>query len=98
MMQYTQKDYQFSNQAVTFIDNQDVPRFGYQQQNQKPFNASLAVLLTARGIPNIYYGTEQYVNPGTNDNNIGRIFMEKQSSFNENTTAYKLIKKLSDLR
>jgi glycosidase len=98
MMQYTQKDYQFSNQAVTFIDNQDVPRFGYQQQNQKPFNASLAVLLTARGIPNIYYGTEQYVNPGTNDNSIGRIFMEKQSSFNENTTAYKLIKKLSDLR
>lgn len=98
MMQYTQKDYQFPNQAVTFIDNQDVPRFGYQQQNQKPFNASLAVMLTARGIPNIYYGTEQYVNPGTDDNNIGRIFMEKQSSFNENTTAYKLIKKLSALR
>lgn len=98
MITYTQKDYQYPNQTVTFIDNQDVPRFGYQQQNQKPFNASLAVLLTARGIPNIYYGTEQYVNPGTNDNSIGRIFMEKQSSFNENTTAYKLIKKLSDLR
>lgn len=98
MLTYTQNDYQYSNQAVTFIDNHDVPRFGYQQQNQKPFNASLAVLLTARGIPNIYYGTEQYVNPGTDDNSIGRIFMEKQSSFNESTTAYKLIKKLSDLR
>lgn len=98
MLAYTQKDYQYPNQTVTFIDNHDVPRFGYQQQNQKPFNASLAVLLTSRGIPNIYYGTEQYVNPGTNDNSIGRIFMQKQSGFNQNTTAYKLIRKLSDLR
>lgn len=98
MLTYTQNDYQYSNQAVTFIDNQDVPRFGYQQQNQKPFNASLAVLLTSRGIPNIYYGTEQYVNPGTDDNSIGRIFMERQSAFDEDTTAYQLIKKLSDLR
>lgn len=98
MMLYTQHDYQYPNQAVTFIDNQDVPRFGYQQQNHKIVDDSLAVLLTSRGIPNIYYGTEQYVNPNTADNSIGRIFMEKQSAFNDNTSAYKLIKRLSDLR
>lgn len=98
MMLYTQHDYQYPNQTVTFIDNQDVPRFGYQQQNHKIVDDSLAVLLTSRGIPNIYYGTEQYVNPNTADNSIGRIFMEKQSAFNDNTSAYKLIKRLSNLR
>ncbi len=98
MFQYTQSQYGYSNQTVTFLDNHDVTRFGYVQQNQKPYNAALAVLLTSRGIPNIYYGTEQYVKPNDGSDVAGRVFLEKDKGFNTNTKAYKLIKKLSDLR
>lgn len=98
MLLYTSADYDYENQTVTFLDNHDVSRFGYVQQNQKPYNAALAVLLTSRGIPNIYYGTEQYVNPGSSSNDAGRIFMQTSSSFNQNTTAYKVIGELSELR
>lgn len=98
MLQYTQNDYEYENQTVTFIDNHDVTRFGYIQQNKKVYNAGLAALLTCRGIPNIYYGTEQYVKPSDSSDVSGRIFMEKTSGFDTETTAYKLIKKTSELR
>ena len=47
--------------SVTFIDNHDVTRFRYVQSNDKPFHAAIAALLTCRGTPNIYYGTERCV-------------------------------------
>ena len=98
MLVYTQEDYTYVNQTVTFLDNHDVTRFGYIQQNEKPYNAALAVLLTSRGIPNIYYGTEQYVTPEDSSDVAGRIFMQADCSFDTSTTAYSLIKELSDLR
>ncbi len=98
MLTYTQNDYEYENQTVTFLDNHDVTRFGFIQQNQKPYNAALAVLLTSRGTPNIYYGTEQYINPGDGSDVAGRVFMETFTNFDTNTTAYRLIKNLSDLR
>ncbi|CQR23891.1 cyclomaltodextrin glucanotransferase [Streptococcus varani] len=98
MLQYTQKDYEYENQAVTFIDNHDVTRFGFVQREPKVYNAGLAALLTSRGTPNIYYGTEQYVQPTDASDVSGRVFMDKNSSFNTNTTAYKLIRAISDLR
>lgn len=98
MLVYTQEDYDYENQTVTFLDNHDVTRFGYIQQNAKPYNAALAVLLTSRGIPNIYYGTEQYVLPEDGSDVAGRIFMQTECSFDTSTTAYSLIKELSDLR
>lgn len=98
MFQYTQNQYGYSNQTVTFLDNHDVTRFGYIQQNQKPYDGALAVLLTSRGIPNIYYGTEQYVKPSDGSDVAGRVFLEKDKGFSTNTKAYKIIKKLSNLR
>lgn len=98
MLQYTQKDYSYENQAVTFLDNHDVTRFGYLQQNHKVYDAALAVLMTSRGIPNIYYGTEQYVKPADGSDVAGRVFMQTDCKFDQNTSAYKVIKKLSDLR
>ena len=98
MLQYTQDDYDYENQAVTFLDNHDVTRFGYTQRSQKTYNAALATLLTSRGVPNIYYGTEQYVVPADGSDVSGRIFMQTDSSFDTDTTAYKLIGKLSELR
>lgn len=98
MLAYTQKDYDYENQTVTFLDNHDVTRFGYIQRNHKVYNAALAVLLTSRGIPNIYYGTEQYVFPKDGSDVAGRVYMQTNTQFDENTIAFKTIAKLSELR
>lgn len=98
MLVYTQNDYEYQNQAVTFIDNHDVTRFGYIQQNQRPYNAALAVLLSSRGTPTIYYGTEQYINPGDASDVAGRVFMQTFTNFDTTTVAYQVTKILSDLR
>src|SRR5690606_14422955 len=84
--------------AVTFLDNHDVTRFRYIQPNNKPYHAALAALLTSRGTPNIYYGTEQYVTSANSTDIAGRVFMEKEVAFDQTTTAYKVIQELSALR
>lgn len=98
MLTYTQDDYDYENQTVTFLDNHDVTRFGYTQRSHKTYHAALATLLTSRGIPNIYYATEQYVVPADSSDVSGRIFMQTDSEFDTSTTAYSLIGQLSDLR
>ncbi|WGU93828.1 alpha-amylase family glycosyl hydrolase [Paenibacillus dendritiformis] len=99
MLVQTSADYTVENQVVTFIDNHDVSRFRYIQPNDKPYHASLAVLLTSRGIPNLYYGTEQYLNPGHGGSDAGRLFLQTEApAFSEQTVAYRLIGKLSALR
>lgn len=98
MLMYTQEDYIYENQAVTFIDNHDVTRFGYIQRNEKAYNATLATLMTCRGIPNIYYGTEQYVVPDEASDIAGRIFMQREVPFDTSSIAYNVIKNLSSLR
>lgn len=87
MLEYTDDDYTYENQFVTFIDNHDVTRFRYVQSNDKPFHAAIAALLTCRGTPNIYYGTEQYLSAP--DSGAGRIYMGAVSDF-ESTTATQL--------
>ncbi|QGG56752.1 alpha-amylase family glycosyl hydrolase [Paenibacillus sp. B01] len=98
MLLTTSADYTYENQAVTFLDNHDVTRFRYIQPNDKPYHAALATLMTSRGTPNIYYGTEQYLSSADSSDIAGRVFMEKAASFNQNSTAYKVIKSLSALR
>jgi hypothetical protein len=83
---------------VTFFDSQDEPRlYGDITTNQNRLHEALAFLLTCRGIPNIFYGDEQYLyntNSGGNDP-YNRVNM---SSFSTTTTAYQLITKLATLR
>ncbi|MCX2780632.1 alpha-amylase family glycosyl hydrolase [Microbulbifer thermotolerans] len=98
MLIATSADYEYENQAVTFLDNHDVTRFRYIQPNDKPYHAALATLLTARGTPNIYYGTEQYLTSADSRDISGRVFMERETSFDQTTTAYKIIQSLSALR
>jgi hypothetical protein len=83
---------------VTFLDNHDVTRFRFIQPNDRPYHAALATLLTARGTPNIYYGTEQYLSSADASDVAGRVFMHNASNFSQTTTAYKVIQELSDLR
>lgn len=98
MMTQTSADYIYENQAVTFLDNHDVTRFRFIQPNNKPFHAALATLMSSRGIPNIYYGTEQYLSSVDASDIAGRVFMETATSFNQGTTAYLVIKELAELR
>lgn len=98
MMTQTSTDYIYENQAVTFLDNHDVTRFRYIQPNNKPYHAAIAVLMTSRGTPNVYYGTEQYLSSADASDIAGRVFMETETSFNQTTTAFTIIKELADLR
>lgn len=95
---YTEDDYVYENQTVTFIDNHDVPRFLRVNSDTRSLDVALAITLVSRGIPNIYYGTEQYVDGDDATENGGRVFMETDTTFDETTRAFKIIKKLSDVR
>jgi alpha-amylase len=50
---------------VTFLDNHDQPRFLSNTSNTDRLKVALGFLYTARGIPCLYYGTEQGFNGGT---------------------------------
>jgi glycosidase len=53
---------------VTFLDNHDQPRFlspSLAANNQDRLRLALAFLYTARGVPCLYYGTEQAFNGAT---------------------------------
>ncbi|BDU21620.1 alpha-amylase family glycosyl hydrolase [Dyella sp. GSA-30] len=92
MMLQTQSDYGAPNQAVPFLENHDVTRFRNIQSNDKTYHAALATLLTSRGIPIVYYGSEQYLSGD------GRGYFQTAVAASEDTTAFKIIAKLSALR
>ncbi|WP_269633333.1 alpha-amylase family glycosyl hydrolase [Pelomonas sp. BJYL3] len=78
---------------VTFVDNHDMDRFHQAGAPQRRLEQALAITLTSRGVPAIYYGSEQYMAGNGDPNN--RAMM---SGFGTGTTAYQLIKKLAALR
>jgi cyclomaltodextrin glucanotransferase len=89
--------YDTATELITFIDNHDMPRF--QSLNPDPDILRLAVnlIMTSRGIPCIYYGTEQYLH---NDRNAGndpynRPMMEK---WDTDTQMYQDLQLFSKLR
>ncbi|MBW8185606.1 alpha-amylase family glycosyl hydrolase [Shewanella nanhaiensis] len=93
MIQATSSSYQEVIDQVTFIDNHDMDRFQQTGVNQRRVEQALAFTLTSRGVPGIYYGTEQYLTGNGDPNN--RAMMP---NFNQTTTAYKVIKALAPLR
>ncbi len=82
---------------VTFIDNHDMPRFLSLNDNKDNLHLALTLLLTTRGTPIVYYGTEQYLHNDTNGGGdpYTRAWM---SSFDEKAPCYQLIKKLAAVR
>jgi glycosidase len=91
-------DFTFPNDLVTFVDSHDEARLlTLNNGNQNRLQEALAFILTARGIPIILYGDEQYLVNNTNGGNdpYNRVWM---SSFNTATNAYQLIAKLAALR
>jgi len=82
---------------VSFLDNHDMPRFMSAGASPARVDMGLALILTCRGTPCIYYGTEQYLHNDTNGgaDPYNRPMMEK---WDTGTTAFRLIKKLAAVR
>lgn len=90
----TASDYEEVGDQVTFIDNHDMSRFmTLSGQNQRDVENAYVLLLTSRGVPTIYYGSEQYAQGGTDPYNRGDM-----PSFQTSTTAYTVISRLAPLR
>ena len=94
VMKETASDYDEVNDQVTFIDNHDMSRFmTLTKGNSRNVENAYVMLLTSRGVPTIYYGSEQYAQGSTDPYNRGDM-----PSFNKNSTAYKVISALASLR
>ncbi|MEY2439819.1 MAG: hypothetical protein QOI34_1204, partial [Verrucomicrobiota bacterium] len=93
---------------VTFLDNHDQARFlnsANANDNQQRLNVGLAFVYTARGIPCLYYGTEQGFNGGADPNNREDMFAGQFESgpsagdnFNETHPLFQLVAKLNNFR
>ncbi len=90
-------DFASPNDLVTFVDSHDIPRLLNVNNNLNRLHEALALLLACRGIPVVLYGDEQYLHNDTNGGNdpYNRVFM---SAFDTQTTAYRLIDQMAQLR
>ncbi|MBX7247024.1 MAG: hypothetical protein K1X53_16115 [Candidatus Sumerlaeaceae bacterium] len=96
------------DKLVTFLDNHDNPRFlssGLASDNTARLRAALVFQLTSKGIPCIYYGTEQHFNGG-GDPNCREDMFDGQfefgpslgNNFDQTGTTYRLVRKLNQMR
>src|SRR6266480_4505074 len=87
----------WKDDLVTFIDNHDMARFLSINNNNNRLHEAMSFVLTARGVPCIYYGTEQYLHNDTSGGTdpYNRPMMP---GFSTTTTAYTLTSRLSALR
>lgn len=90
-------NFTWKDDLVTFIDNHDMARFLSVNNNNNRLHEALGFILTARGIPCVYYGTEQYLHDDTSGGTdpYNRPMMP---GFSTSTTAYTLMNRLSTLR
>lgn len=79
----------------TFLDNHDNPRWLSQKNDQTLLKNALAYVILSRGIPILYYGTEQGYSGGNDPANREDLW---RSSFNTNADLYQAIKKLTAAR
>ncbi|MBF2029922.1 MAG: cyclomaltodextrin glucanotransferase [Oscillatoriales cyanobacterium C42_A2020_001] len=89
--------YKSSTELVTFIDNHDMPRFQSLNPDPEMLRVAIALIMTCRGIPCIYYGTEQYLHDDTNGGNdpYNRPMMQQ---WDTETEIYGILRRLSGLR
>lgn len=90
----TEEQYKEINDQVTFIDNHDMSRFMTLSNNtQHAVDTAYVLLMTASGVPTIYYGSEQYATGESDPDNRGDM-----PSFSTTSTAYQIISELAPLR
>jgi len=89
--------YRRANELVTFIDNHDMPRFLSIAPNPRHLELAVVLLFTLRGVPCLFYGTEQYLHNNTNggEDPYNRPMMQ---SWDENSNLFVTTKILAALR
>lgn len=90
---------------VTFIDNHDVPRFLNQGGSPAHLRLALVFLYTSKGIPSLYYGTEQEFDGGADPANRADMFdgpykpgTKTGENFDMTGETYRLINSLGSAR
>ncbi|MBE9078009.1 cyclomaltodextrin glucanotransferase [Romeria aff. gracilis LEGE 07310] len=93
------QDYKYkgATELVTFIDNHDMPRFQSLNPDPEMLRVAIALIMTSRGIPCIYYGTEQGLHDDTDGGNdpYNRPMM---TDWDTSAPLYRTIRLLSGLR
>jgi alpha-amylase len=79
----------------TFLDNHDNPRWLNQKNDQSLLKNALAYVMLARGIPIVYYGTEQGYAGGADPANREDLW---RSNFSNQTSLYQSISRLGSAR
>ncbi|KAL4987785.1 glycoside hydrolase superfamily [Aspergillus falconensis] len=79
----------------TFLDNHDNPRWLSQKSDKSLLKNALAYVILARGIPIVYYGTEQGYAGGNDPANREDLW---RSNFNTDADLYNAISRLSAAR
>jgi glycosidase len=106
------QDYLYSNpnNLMPFIDNHDVDRGMFiAKGDYAKFKIALTILLTSRGIPQIFYGTEIGINEGGHHGRIRKPFPggfpgDQRNAFteegrtSEENEIYKYLKRLIEIR
>lgn len=94
------------NQLVTFLDNHDLPRFlSIKGATVDRLKVALVFLYTARGVPCLYYGTEQAFNGGKDPWDREDMFAgqfewgpSRGDNFNMTHPLFQLVAKLNNFR
>lgn len=89
--------YYGATELITFIDNHDMPRFQSLNADRQMLQLAICLIMTSRGIPCLYYGTEQYLHDDTDGGNdpYNRPMMEQ---WDTDSQIYRDIRLLSGLR
>ena len=87
---YNQENGKFNDMDAlgVFVDNHDNARFLNSQGDHNRFKNALTFSLTSRGIPFVYYGSEQGYAGGNDPNNREILF----NNMNTGSDLYKYIK------
>jgi len=98
------QDYKYANanRIETFLDNHDRARFlARAGDNFQRLRSALTLTMTARGVPVIYYGTEQADNGNMNPYEVPIANKDNRkdlSSFSELGTIFKHIQRLNEIK
>lgn len=98
------QDYKYNNanRLQTFIDNHDRARFlTWANDDYQRLRSALSFMMSARGIPVIYYGTEQADDGNGNGSEIpiaNKDNRKSMESFDQSATIFTHIKRLNELK
>lgn len=98
------QDYKYANpnRLETFLDNHDRARFlTWANDDYQRLRSALTFLLTSRGVPVIYYGTEQAMDGNGNASEVpiaNKDNRQDMTSFSQTGSIYTHIKRLTAIK